>query len=165
MYIDPIIQKYIDLLKANNGEIKAFFQGEPTKVAVSLLPCVFISKGQTNVGKITNVEDQHEIGLSVALVTDIRKELSTNENDNHVVEGVAKLYDMMEGRDATYVLKTTSILNILRTNQLVDVDNNLRTDLTSITTVDYGETLQERNPAEWRIEARINLVAHFIQNR
>lgn len=165
MYTDPIIKKYIDLIKTKAGKIKYFYQGEPTRIPVSNLPCCIISKAQTNVGFLTNAEDGHEIGLKIILVTDIRQELSTSENDNHVIEGVANLYDLIEGRNEDYTLKDTSILGILRTNQLLDVANNLRTDLSTITRVDYGETLQNRDPAEWRIQAQIELVAHFTQVR
>lgn len=164
-YTDPIIQKYIDIIKSKNGEIKYFYQGEPTRIPTSVLPCCIVSKAETQVGFLTNSEDEHQIAMKIIIVTDIRKELSTNENDSKVIEGVSKLYDILEGRNADYTLKDTSILDILRVNQLLDAGNNLRTDLSTVTKVGYGETLQNRDPAEWRIQAEVEFVAHFTQIR
>lgn len=165
-YQDPVIEKYFDLIKAKNGEIKSYYQGEPTRVPVSNLPACFISKTETRLDRETNAEDGHEMYLTLTIVSDIRSELSTSENDAKLVEGVAKLYELMEARDPdTFGLKDTSMLQILRTNQLVDAAHNLRTNLETATRVNYGETLQNRNPEEWRIEARIEFIANFIQIR
>lgn len=165
MYKDPIIEKYIDLIKAKCGSIKVFYQGDPLRVPISSLPCCVISKNSTEVRKFTNSQDEHAVGMTVTIIVDIRKELSTNENDAKNVEGVSMLYDIMEGRNDDYSLKDDSILDVLRTNQLVDAANNLRTDLDTITRIAYGETLRQRNPEEWTIEARLDFVAHFIQIR
>lgn len=165
MYIDPIIKKYTDLIAGMMPDFKVIYQGEPTAVPASNLPCLIISKRATAVGKETNVEDAHEIGLSFTVVTDIRSELSTSQTEGQIIEGVAQLYDMVEGREADYTLKTNSLLGILRGNLWVDQTANLRTDLSTVTRVDYGETLQKRDPTEWRIQARIDVVAQFIQNR
>ena len=164
-YIDPIIEKYRSLIMTNCSSIKSFFQGEPTRIPASLLPCLIISKSQTEVRQFTNAEDEHAIGLNIILITDIRQDLSTNENDSKIVEGISSLYDIIEGRNADYALKNTSILGILRTNQLVDVDNNLRTDLRTISRVAYGETLRDRNAEQWTIEARLQVVATYSQVR
>lgn len=165
-YQDPIIKKYIELIKANNGDIKTFFQGEPTRVGVSQLPCCIISKNETRVANLTNAEDEHEVVLNLTVITDIRQDLSTEDNDSKIVEGIGRLYDFVEGReDATYELKSTSILGILRGNILVDAANNLRTDLGSVTRINYGETLRSRSPEQWTIEARVEFVAHFSQVR
>ena len=71
----------------------------------------------------------------------------------------------MEGRETDYSLKSSSILDILRANPVVDASNNLRTDLGTSTRVDYGETLRGRAPELWSIEATVQFVAHFTQNR
>ncbi len=166
IYQDPIIKKYIELIQAKCGEIKTFYQGEPTRVPVSNLPCVIIGKTETRADNEANSLDKHDIYITITVVADIRTELSTSENDAHVVEGVAKLYDLMEGRDEdTFNLKDTSILQILRTNALVDEAHNLRTNINTATRVNYGTTLQNRHPEEWRIEASIEFVANFIQIR
>ena len=164
MYKDPIIEKYIELIKNACGVFKVYYQGEPTRIPTVNLPCLIISKTGTTAGVHTNSEDQHLISLSITVVTDIRQELSTTENDETVLAGISKLYDIMEGRDANYTLKSNSILDILRTNIAI-AGGNLRTQLGESIAIDYGETMQNREPAEWRIQAKINLVAFFDQVR
>jgi hypothetical protein len=165
MYSDPIIRKYIDLIKANTSAIVAFYEGEPIRVSVSNLPCVIISKQETRVGPLNNADDEHAIGMAITVIADIRKDLSTEENIAAIAPGVATLYDIMEGREENLTLKTTSILDILRGNLLVDSTTGLRTDLGSITRVDYGQTLRDRAPEAWSIEARVDFVAAFHQVR
>jgi hypothetical protein len=41
--------------------------------------------------------------------------------------------------------------------------NNLRTDLGSLTLVDYGVT--DREPGVWTVEARVDFTASFLQTR
>lgn len=166
MYTDPVIKKYLDLFKANTGgAIKTFIQGEPVKIATSNLPALMISKRETRVASFSNADDEYGIGMSITVITDIRSDLSTTEADDKIVKGVAHLYDLIEGRNDDYTLKNTSVLHILRSNIEVDTANNLRTELGSITRVDYGFTLKERDPSTWSIEARIDFVANFIQVR
>lgn len=165
-YEDPIIKKYGDLVEAKTKVFKRIYQGDPIRIPTSLLPCLIISKIETRIGQTSNVEDEHGIAMRMTVITDIRQDLSTNENDAKLIEGVASLYDLVEGRNATtYALKDQSLLDILRTNQVVDATYNLRTDLSTLTRVDYGETLRDREPELWSIEARIEFVAQFIQNR
>lgn len=165
MYTDPIINAYIDLIKANTTIFKQIYQGEPTRLGASVFPCLLISKTATEAAHLTNSEDQHEVSLTFTVVTDIRNELSTAENDETIIAGVSRLYEIMEGRAADLSLDTKSLLSILRTNQLVSSVYGLRTDLSGSTRVDYGETLQQRDPAEWRIQGSITIVANFNQVR
>jgi hypothetical protein len=165
MYSDPIIEKYISLIKTQNGTIKTYYQGEPLRIANSLLPCCIVSKTNTNVSPINNADDEHNVGLRITVITDVRQDLSTEESQQKIVEGVSALYDIMEGREDEYTLKNTAILNILRHNINVDIQNNLRTDLSSMTRVDYGTTLRDRAREEWTVEARLDFTANFLQAR
>ena len=163
MYEDPIIKKYIELIKASCPEIKGFYQGDPFNIPKSNLPALILSKGQTLVRELTNAEDDHRMGLVLTVVTDIRDQ--RNDNDQ-ITPGIAQLYDIIEGRDdGTYELKATSILDILRTNQIVDVAYNLRTDLGSVTRVDYGMTLGKRSPEGYATEGQIEFIATYSQLR
>lgn len=165
-YQDPIISRYIELLKAHTGgTIKAWYQGEPVRLPNSELPCALVSKRETRVGAVSNAEDQHEIALSITIVADVRSDLTTESGAQSAVAGIATLYDIMEGRNADYTLKDTSILGILRSNIEVDAGSNLRTDLGSVTRVDYGATLRDRAQEQWSIEARVDCVAVFQQAR
>lgn len=164
MYNDPIITKYIQLIKAATGDtFKSFFQGDPFRIPKASLPALIISKNQTNVTQLTNAEDAHQIGLTLSVITDIRDERS---DDQHMTPGIAKLYDIIEGREeTTYKLKAASILNILRTNILVDGTYNLRTDLGSLTRVDYGLTIGKRSPEGYSTEGQVEFLATYTQVR
>ncbi|OJY74679.1 MAG: hypothetical protein BGP12_06915 [Rhodospirillales bacterium 70-18] len=164
-YVDSIITKYIDILKAGNGTIKTYYQGEPLRIAQSNLPCCIISKTSTSVQPIDNADDQHSISLRITVITDVRQDLSSDESQAKIVEGVRSLYDILEGRNADYTLKSTSVLDILRGNINVDTSRNLRTDLSTATRVDYGTTLRDREKDSWTIEARLDFTCHFIQTR
>jgi hypothetical protein len=164
-YTDPVISVYIDLIKAHTGAIKTFYQGEPIRIPASNFPCAIISKRQTRVGVHTNAEDEHGMALSITVITDVRKDLTSDENVSAAVAGVATLYDLVEGRNADLTLKEDSLLGILRGNILVDADRGLRTDLGAQTIVDYGLTLRDRAPEAWSIEARVDIVASFTQVR
>jgi len=163
-YKDPIIQKYIDLIKTATGTaFKSFYQGDPFRIPKSNLPALLISKTQTQVGPLSNAEDSHNIGLTITVITDIRDERS---DDQQITPGIAQLYDLLEGRDeTTYKLKTNSLLNILRTNVAVDQAYNLRTDLGSITRVDYGMTIGKRAPEGYSTEGQIDFIATYSQLR
>ena len=163
IYKDPVIAKYFTLITAHTSEFKRMYQGDPIRVPVSLLPCVIISKSETRIGPFSNSEDEHGIRMILTVITDIRAEIS---DENAIAPGVARLYDLIEGRDdTTLALKTNSLLHILRNNILVDATTGLRTDLNTITVADYGMTLGKRQPEMWAIEAQITFNSHFVQNR
>lgn len=165
IYSDPIIQKYVELIKANTPAIREFYQGEPIRIPTSLLPCAIIAKRETRAGALTNAEDEHGIGMSITIIADVRKDLSTEDNIAKAVAGVSTLYDIIEGRNEDYTLRDDSILGILRSNIILDEARNLRTDLGSMTRVDYGTTLRDRAQDQWSIEARVEFVCSFSQVR
>jgi hypothetical protein len=164
-YTDPIIKKYIDLIKSINPLIKSYYQGDPIRVPASSLPALIISKTETRVGGGnggTNVEDEHGIQMTMTLITDIRSDIN---DEKQIVSGINTLYDILEGRDENYKLKSTSLLNILRSNISLDVSKNLRIDLGSITRIDYGMTVGKRTEDAWAVEGTIQFVTNFIQLR
>lgn len=163
MYIDPILKKYADLITGVNKEIKAVYYGDPIRIPASSLPALVLAKIDTSVSNHSNVEDLHRIRISFTVVTDVRETIG---DDKTMVAGVNAMYNLMEGRTAgTYALRTDAILNILRTNVEVDSSANLRTDLDSMTRVDYGMTVGKRSEQGWSIEGAIEVTAHFIQVR
>ncbi len=163
-YIDPVLQKIADVIKAN-GKIQTFYFGDPLKVVASNLPACVLTKNGTRAGQVTNAEDGHEIGITITIITDIRQDLSTEDNIALITPGVATLYEMIEGRGSDYKLNANSVLNLLRSNQLLDSVNNLRIDLEAPTRIDYGVNLRQREPAQWTTEANIDIVVNFIQLR
>lgn len=169
LYQDPIIKKYIDLIKGvvGNDFFKIYYQGDPIRIPISNLPAIIISKDETRVSNAleggSNVDDAHLMALTLTVVTDIRDQIN---DDKAVAPGIAKLYDIIEGRDETTLkLKDKSILHILRNNVDLDTSLGLRTDLGSITRVDYGLTIGKREQDAWAIEAQVEFIAHFTQLR
>lgn len=163
IYSDPIITKYIDLIKSKTDIFKGYYQGDPVRIPTSKLPCIIISKNRTELGQLSNVEDEQAMSLILTVVTDIRKDIS---DEKALAPGTASLYNIIEGReDDTLKLKTESILHILRNNLNVDISLGLRTNLGSVTSADYGMTIGKREPSSWSIEANIDFEAYFTQVR
>lgn len=161
-YIDPIMKKYGDLVTANTKRFKRIFYGDPIRIGTSELPALVIAKIDTGINNLTNTEDEHTVKLSLTVVTDVRE---TINDDKTMVRGVNELYNIMEGRDSTYKLKTDSLLHIIRHNVELDIANQLRTDLNTMSRVDYGMTMGKRQQEAWSIEGTMTLSAHFTQVR
>jgi hypothetical protein len=162
-YIDPIMRKYADVIGAATPAFKAVYYGDPIRIPMSALPALIIAKVDTRVSNMTNAEDMHQIRLSFTVVADIHDTLN---EDKRMVAGVNDLYNLMEGRsDDTYQLTPTSLLGILRHNVEIDPANNLRTDLNTMSRVDYGMTMGKRKEAAWSIEGTLEITAHFTQIR
>jgi hypothetical protein len=163
LYIDPIMRTYVETIKAGTSVFQGIFYGDPIRVAASQLPALIVAKVDTRVSNMTNVEDMHQIRLSFTVVTDIHDTLN---EDSQIVAGVNALYNIMEGRQKdTYLLDPKSLLYILRHNVEIDPANNLRTDLSTMSRVDYGMTMGKRKEAAWSIEGTVEITAHFTQIR
>lgn len=162
-YQDPILKKYADTIHAANKQFKRVYFGDPMRVGVSETPALILAKVDTNVINMTNVEDRHAVRISLTVVSDIRNTIS---DDKLMVSGINSLYDIMEGRDEdTYELKPSSLLYVIRHNVEIDVGKNLRTDLSTITRIDYGMTFDKRLPNSWAIEGMLEFIATFTQVR
>lgn len=162
MYKDPVLKKYAELI-TSKANFKTIFMGDPIRIGASELPALIIAKLDTRVGKFTNAEDAHEMRISFTAVTDVR---DTIGEDKDMVRGVNSLYNLMEGRqESTYQLKPDSLLYILRHNEVVDASNNLRTDLSSVSKIDYGMTIGKRKDAAWSIEGTLEITSSFTQVR
>lgn len=162
MYKDSIVQKYLDLIKDNRNDIKKFFNGIVTKVAMSECPCIMIGIDNVEVSDFSNVEDEHRVNLTLTLVTDIRKNF---EDTVRIDSGISRVVEMLVGRQNNYQLEENSILNIIRNNINIDTTNNLRTDIGTITAVTPKEVAIGRIPDYWSAEGSIRFQAHFIQER
>lgn len=163
MYRDPILKKYADLIDDNCNKFKEIYYGDPIRVPKSKLPALILEKTETRAGVISNAEDEHGIQITLTIITDIRREIG---GESDLAPGISQLYELIEGRESdTLKLKTDSLLHILRNNVLVDSSSGLRTDLGSVTRVDYGMTIDKRAEGHYAIEAGIEFVASFRQLR
>lgn len=161
---DPIIKKYFDLIQANApGVFKGFYYGDPIRIPASMLPALVCARRQTQSTSFTNAEDEHNMQLVFTVVTDIRKDIT---DDTSFVPGLATLYDVIEGRDpTTFLLKSTSLMQILRHNVDLNAGIELWTDVSTATKVDYGMTLGKRKEDSWSLEGSITIVAKLVQLR
>jgi len=163
-YIDPIMKKYADLINVSNSRYKRTYYGDPVRIGASEYPVLIIQKVDTQVGNLSNAEDVHSIRLMFTVVTDVRDTIS---DDKTLVKGINALYNILEGREDTYQLRTDSLLYILRHNVEIDVANNLRTDLNTMSNINYGVTIGKRgaNESSVSIEGTIEVTATFTQVR
>ena len=163
VYNDPIIQKLFDVIDASDGgAIKTFFHGDPVLVAKDDLPVLIASKDTSEIGDESNAEDYHRMNIVLTLIVDIRQ-LVGETADYHTHVAWQKLYDIIEGRNANYTLKSTSIVDILRKNH--NLGNNANIELGVPMTVDYGFTIGKRGDNTWAWEANILVPIFFSQLR
>lgn len=160
IYQDPIIAKYRQLIEDHSSVFRAIYQGDPIVIPQTMLPALIIAKADTQVSHFTNQEDQHAVRMVLTVVTDLRSEISS---DNTLVAGIAKLYEVIEGRNEDFTLKDGSILSILRTYREVDPDHDLRTDIGTISVSSFGPVLGNRDKESYSVEAQVTFTAHFIQ--
>ena len=166
MYEDPIINKYLTLIKDNTTDIKGFYNGLIAKIPSSMLPAVMISIETTDVDEFSNIEDEHRINLVLTYIGDIRQTFE----DSALVTTLNRVIDALVGREATssstpYALKTTSILHIIRNNLNIDTSNNLRTDVGSVTVVTPSEIATGRFPGLFTAEGTVRFQTHYSQIR
>ena len=161
-YKDPVLRKYGDLIMLYNKQIKRIYYGDPIRVGSSSLPALILAKSGTDISNFSNAEDRHQMKISISVITDVRDTIS---EDVQMVKGVNALYNILEGRNEDFTLKADSILGILRKYVELDVANNLRTDLNTVTRAEYGMTMGKRREDSWSIEGIIELVATFTQPR
>ena len=108
------------------------------------------------------MEDEHSVRISLTVVSDVR---DTITDDKTMVSGTNALYNIMEGRNEDYTLKLDSLVYILRHNVEIDTGHNLRTDLKTMSRVDYGLTMGKRKAEAWAIEGSLEITANFSQLR
>lgn len=161
LYLDPVLEKYKALIKANAPAFKMFYQGDPKAIPLSGMPAIILEHEETRAGAITNVEDQQEMAIRLTAIVDVRRDL--HESSDGIVPGYSTLYDLVEGRNSDFTLKSTSLLDILRSNILIDSVYNLVTDIGSMTRVSYTEG--QRGDNLWTVEAVISFTCTAIQMR
>lgn len=159
---DPIIERIFNIIDAaDGGAINSYYYGDPLVIPKSNLPALIGTKDTTEIDDETNAEDSHTVRIVLTLVIDIRDYVG--DAIVNVEAGDQKLYDIMEGRNADYTLKSTSIVDILRKN--ASLANNLDIDMNTPMTIDYGFTFGKRGERSWSYEANLTITLFFHQLR
>lgn len=159
-YRDPVIGKLIAVLNSEGPAMLKgrYFYGDPlTLPPRSALPACFISRDNTTIGNATNAEDES----NMVMILTVAMDSTVNFTNFDSIGAANNLYDVLEGRNADYTLKSTSITYVLRKHKVLDTKLwiNLRNPLT----VDYG--INQRPPGTYSIEGNIKFQVTHHQLR
>lgn len=162
-YQDPVLKKYIDLIKSKTSVFKAVYYGDPIIIPRSNMPALIVSKTMTEMTEFQMSEDEHNMQIVFTVVTEVSKDIS---DDKTMTAGINALYYLIEGRDAdTLNLNPESLAYILRHNVDINQGKFLYTDVGQKTKISYGVTLGKRAEASFGIEGSISIIAKLIQLR
>jgi hypothetical protein len=165
LYSDPVLDVLIARLDAT-GPVKLrgkYYQGDPVLIPTSIqYPVCFVSRDTTRIEIRTTTEDMHTMPIVLNVVYNGAKELNTKACAQ---AGALALYDICEGRDNTYSLKSDTIAGVLRNTQVLDGDHNLFIDIEgSETTIEYALSPPERRQI-WSVEAIIRTTIKHLEVR
>lgn len=162
IYRDPILERLITKLDTEGpAELKnRYFYGDPLQVPKSSLPACFVTKDTTRVDTAANAEIKTEMQVVLNVVFDLTRDFN-QAFDN--ISSSNTLYDCLEGRNADYTLKPTSLVFILDKYQTLDT--NLWIALGSPLEPDYGIGIEKRGPGIYTVEGviRLTLIHHQLR--
>jgi len=164
VYQDPVLAKLVGLLNAEGpSELKnRYFFGDPLVVPRSQLPAVFITKDQTRIDEGSNAEDESRMVVVLNVVYDLTRDFNQAFND---INSANTLYDVVEGRNADYTLKPTSLAYILREHQALDQPHNLWINHDTPLEPEYGVTVNKRGEGVYTVEAVLRIMVVHQQLR
>lgn len=152
-YRDPIIETILTKLKAAQLKgIKGYFNGDVVVPAKSDMPLVYVAKDTTQISSADTQEDQHVMPMVATVIFDITQDMGRSYD---MVAGAGGLYEVVEGRNDDFSLKTNTLLYALRANQVLGT--KLWLSVNSNITVNYGIGINRRGPGTFSVEA----VVHF----
>lgn len=153
-------KKIRDLLKDNLpiNRVRKFYIGDITMVPQSVLPCITISPVKTDINVIDNQRDAFTQSIDIALIIDVKKDLSS---DLSITTGTEFLLKTMEEEDGAGQLKTDTILYILRHN--IHIEDNRQ--ITNVSSVDYPTPPRSRPEQETTLEAVVHIDVQKIFDR
>ena len=156
--MDDVLQTILDLMKAtindNSTQIKTFYKGKVNSEVVPMdyLPALMIYGNSTSVSALSTCKDQYVYDITIKLVDNLKNYMSTSGVDETIKHQEA-MYNLVEDRETTGVLKADTVLGILRSNiRTAKWLNNNDID------IDYTIVPSEAGNF-WRIECDINLIA------
>src|SRR5690348_10168252 len=133
--MDRLIQKYIALIKSKTSVFKAIYVGDPMKIPASRMPALVITRQGSSTQAVTNGEDQRNVTLQFTVVVDVRPDI---QDDKLPVPGYGTIYDIVEGCGQDMKLKASSLLGIIRGNLDIDSANQVWTDVSGPTRIQYA---------------------------
>ncbi|MET3349040.1 UNVERIFIED_ORG: hypothetical protein ABID57_000709 [Arthrobacter sp. UYEF1] len=161
-YKDPIITRLITLFNAEGPTTlrNRYYYGDPLQVNEAALPAVFISKDMTQVSGASLAETQRAQRYVINVVYDLKRDFGKAFND---IAAANSIYDLIEGCNVDYTLKSTSLAAILLKHQQLGTELwiNLNTDLE----LDYGTTINKRGEGIFTAEGvlKLSIVHHQVR--
>ena len=156
--MDDVLQTILDLMKAtindNSTQIKTFYKGKvnPEVVPMDYLPALMVYGNSTSVSALSTCKDQYVYDITIKLVDNLKNYLSTSGVDETIKHQEA-MYNLIEDRETTGVLKADTVIGILRANIRTD-DFLFNNDIIA----DYSIVPSESGTF-WRIECDVNITA------
>lgn len=161
MYKDPIIEKIITHLKAANiPRIKEYYNGDLVVPAKSHMPLIYVAKDTTSISEADNLEDEHTMPMVATVIYDMTQDIGRSYN---MVAGASGLYEIVEGRNADYSLKTNTLAYVLRDKQVLDA--KLWIGVGSPVAISYGIGVNRRGPGIFSVEAVVRFTVRLHTNR
>lgn len=121
--IDEALIEVRDLLEAGMVDIvdsvpvpkcKKYYAGDTGVPANSALPCIIVRERYTEVERSSTSSDMFRFGISILLITDLRKSLKEGGLTDEIVASRQLLRKMVEEIDSsTGRLKTNTLLGVL----------------------------------------------------
>ena len=157
MYKDPIIAKIIEALTAAElPGIKGIYNGDVVVPAKDDVPLVYVAKDTTTISQADNMEDEHLMPMVATVLYDMTQDIGQSYD---MVAGASSLYEIVEGRDDDYKLKTNTIAYVLRENQVLD--DKLWIAVGTPVTVTYGIGVNRRGPGMFSVEAVVRFAVRL----
>lgn len=99
----------------DSDRIKTFYIGEVAIVPQSYMPALMVIPNSTSVIAKSTAKDQYEYNITVRVVIDLKKFLSTSGTGD-TIKSMQEITKIMEERNSDQTLKDDTVLGILRAN-------------------------------------------------
>lgn len=163
-YHDSIIAKLIEKLNDEGPEElrNRYYYGDVLIVPKSELPVCSVAKNATRIRPADNLTDEHLVEIVINVLWDYTEDLGQSTD---LVAGSTSLYEVVEGRDENYQLRSGTIAYVLRKYQQLDTDMWLAVGPNEVVSIDYGMGINRRGPGIFSVEAvvRVTVRVHKVR--
>lgn len=162
LYRDPAIDALIDKLNEEGpSELKGrYVIGDPIAIDINQMPIAFITKDTSlfQADELARGKESHFMTLAINVVYNGAKDIYKGA---HVQSGTVSVWDIVEGRNADFTLKSDTIMAVLRKYTVLS-GSNLYIDIQTQPVVSYGVSTPERRGI-WTTEAVIQTTLRVNQ--
>ena len=154
------LEKIRDLIKNVFGSVfHSYWIDDPNLIAMSELPCICICPVSTDIDIADNQRDEFTYTIDVIVIIDAKQELLKYKKE---MVGTQFLTEIMEARDDDGILKSNTVLHVLRDN--LNLGANWKIE--NVGSVDYSLRTRGSEPSQFVTkEASCRLTINEIRNR